>query len=150
MVCAVDRLSSDLKEAMVARDELRKNVLRSLKAEIDKECKEESAESASDDLIAKIAARQRRQRLESAEAYRKNGSDKHAEQEEAEAVVLAEYMPAQLGDEEVVRHIEEAVAEAGARSAAETGKVMAILSKRLAGKADLKEVSGKVRKRLGG
>lgn len=132
---------------MKARDALKKNVLRSLKAAVDKEAKDKGCE-ADEKMVVQVATRQRKQRLESAETYRANGDEDRAKAEEAEAELVAQYLPEQLGEEELAQIIKQAVAESGASAPSDLGKVMGVLSPRLAGKADMKEVAGRVRAML--
>ena len=148
MASILDKVTADLREAMKARDALRKNVLRSLKAAIDKEAKDKGGEADEATMVA-VTKSQRKQRLEAAEMYRSNGEKERAVAEESEAEIIAEYLPEQLSEEELVRQINEAVSETSATAPADLGKVMGVLSGKLSGKADMKDVVGRVRAILG-
>ncbi len=142
-----DRIRADLQEAIKARDALRKNVLRSLKAALDKERIDAGGELDGPAVVA-VVKRQHKQRLESAETYAASGSDALAGNERAEAEIVAVYLPEQLDKEEIVSRIEAAIASTSAQTARDVGKVMGALSADLAGRADMKEVAAIVRGKL--
>ena len=102
-----------------------------------------------DDEVA-VLRRERKRRLEAAEAYRDGGSDERAAAEEAEAREIERYLPAELSDEELGGLVDEAIAEAGASEPSEMGKAMAAVMPKVAGRADGKRVSELVRERLAG
>ena len=141
------RVGHDLKEAMRARDALRKNVLKSLKSALDAESKDKGAGLDDAQMVA-VVKRQHKSRVEAAELYAKNGDEGRAETERQEAEVVSSYLPEQMSPGEVGKLIDEAIKGSGAGSVADMGKVMGRLSGQLAGKADMKEVSAAVRERL--
>ncbi len=130
-----EKLDTDLKAAMRAKDELRKLVLRSLLsamnyAEIAKQKK------LDDGGIIEVIAREIKQRKESIEAYEKGNRPDLVEKEKAEMVILQEYMPAQMGEDEVRNIIKTVIAEVGAKGPGDKGKVMQKLMPQVKGKAD--------------
>lgn len=142
-----ERIAADLKAAMKARDARRRGALKLLKAAIDRERIDADLDEA---RVHALVASQRKQRLEAAELYAGNGDAARQEQEEYEAALLAEYLPAQLDGAELEARIDAAVAAARAEGPRDMGKVMALLAKELGGSADMKQVSAKVRARLAG
>jgi uncharacterized protein len=109
---------------------------------------QQDAKLGEGDEIA-VLQRERKKRLEAAEAFREGGRADAAEAEETEARVIEEYLPEQLGDDELGELVRAAIEEAGAQSPAEMGKVMSIVMPRVEGRADGKRVSQVVRERLG-
>jgi uncharacterized protein YqeY len=95
-----------------------------------------------------VLQRERKRRLEAAEAYRDGGRADAAESEEREAEIIASYMPEQASDEELRAIVGDAVAESGASSPQEMGKVMALVMPKLKGRADGKRVSAAVKEML--
>ena len=100
-----------------------------------------------EDEIA-VLRRERKRRLEAAEAYREGGSDDRAAAEEAEAREIERYLPAEISDDELAAAVDAAIAEAGASSPGDMGKVMGAVMPKLGGRADGKRVSAAVRERL--
>lgn len=149
MAALATRIGADLKQAMRARDSVRKTILKGLKAALDKEAKDKGRELREAEEIA-VLATQRKQRLEAAQIYAEHDDAKRAEAEEAEAKLIASYLPAQLDASEVAAAIDAALAATGASSPAEMGKVMGALKGELAGKADMKAVAQLVKERLQG
>lgn len=141
------RIAADLKAAMKARDETVKRTLKLLKAAIDRARIDSDLDEAK---VTALVATQHKQRLESLDIYRKNGDAERAEQEASEAKVLETYLPAQLDADEVARRIDAAIAATKAEGPRDMGKVMGVLSKELAGGADMKQVSAIVKERLAG
>jgi uncharacterized protein YqeY len=95
-----------------------------------------------------VLQRERKRRLEAAEAYRDGGRDQQAESEEREAEIIASYMPEQLSDEQLEAVVGDAVAESGASSAKELGRVMALVMPKVKGQADGSRVSAAVKEKL--
>jgi uncharacterized protein YqeY len=95
-----------------------------------------------------VLQRERKRRLEAAEAYRDGGRPDAAAAEEREAEIIASYLPAQLSDEELDAIVGDAVAESGASSPSEMGKVMGLIMPKVQGRADGKRVSALVREKL--
>ncbi|MFA9459712.1 GatB/YqeY domain-containing protein [Thiohalorhabdus sp. Cl-TMA] len=143
-----DRINDDTKAAMRAKDKARLGTLRMLSSALkDAEIKqgEELAEPDQLALINKLI----KQRRDSAEQYRDAGREEQAAAEEAEAEVLAEYLPPALSQEEVDAAIDEAISESGASGPQDMGSVMGRLKGKLQGRADLGAVSQRVKERLG-
>ena len=97
-----------------------------------------------------VLQRERKKRLEAAEAFRKGGSEDRAAAEEAESELIEAYLPEQLSDEELGELVAAAIEEAGASEPREMGKVMSLVMPRVQGRADGRRVSGAVRERLDG
>lgn len=144
-----DRLKSDLTAAMRARDDVRKGTLRmTLSAIGTAEVAGTSAKQLSDDEIITVLTREVKRRREAAEAFRSGGRADSAEREEAEAAIISEYLPAQLSSDELTQLVDQAVAEAGAESPRDMGKVMKILQPKVAGRAEGRVVADAVKTRL--
>ena len=142
-----DRISGDLTAAMKAKDELRLSTLRMVRSAMQYAQVEKRAELSDEDVIG-VLSRQAKQRRESAEEFRKGGRPELAAKEEAEAVIIAEYLPQQLGEAELRALVAEAIAATGAASAKDLGKVMGWLSPKTKGRADGRQVSDLVRAAL--
>ena len=127
---------------MKAREKERVHALRLIVSELQKARKEQAGDEV------QVLQRERKRRLEAAEAYRNGGRPDQAESEEREAEIIASYMPQQVSDEELAAIVGDAVAESGASSQQEMGKVMALVMPKLKGRADGKRVSAAVRERL--
>ena len=130
-----DRVKQDLTTAMKAGEKDRVGALRLVLAELQKAEKEGS----SDELA--VLRRERKRRQESATAFRDGGRPELADAEEAEARIIAGYLPAELSDDELRAIVAEAVAETGASSPRDMGQVMKASMARVAGRADGKRVS---------
>ncbi len=141
---ALDRVQADTREAMKAGERDRVGVLRMIADALQKDRK-----GGGDDEVA-VLRRERKRRLEAAEAYREGGSSERADAEEAEAREIERYLPAEMSDDELATLVDEAVEEAGASGPAEMGKVMGAVMPRVGGRADGKRVSAAVRERLPG
>jgi uncharacterized protein len=128
---------------MRAGERERVGALRMLASEL-----QQDAKLGEGDEVA-VLQRERKKRLEAAEAFREGGRADAAEAEESEARVIEDYLPEQLGDDELGELVGAAIEEAGAQSPAEMGKVMSIVMPRVEGRADGKRVSQVVRERLG-
>ena len=132
-----DRLRADLTAAMKARDELRSATIRmALSAITNEEVAGASARVLTDDEVLKVLGREAKKRREAAEAFAGAGRAEQAAREEAEGEVIAEYLPAQLSDEELGALVAAAVAESGAEGPRAMGAVMKVLTPRVAGRAD--------------
>jgi len=144
-VAVLDRIQQDVNTALKAGDRERTGALRLLASELQKAVKE--AREAEVDEIA-VLQRERKRRLESAEAFRDAGRTDLAESEEREAQVIDEYLPEQMPDDELRRIVQDVVAESGASSQKEMGKVMSAVMPHVKGRADGKRVSAVVREVL--
>lgn len=144
-----DRVSSDIKNAMLAKDKVRLEALRGIKKEfLEAKTAKGSDGELSDDTALKILAKMVKQRKESAQIYTEQNRPDLAEPELAEAKVIEEYLPKQMTETELDAELKVIIAEVGATSAKEMGKVMGIASKKLAGRADGKAISAKVKELL--
>jgi uncharacterized protein len=108
---------------------------------------QQEAKLGTDDEVA-VLQRERKKRLEAAEAFRKGGSEDRAAAEEAESELIEAYLPEQLTDQELGELVSGAIDEAGASGPRDMGKVMSVVMPRVRGRADGKRVSGAVRQRL--
>lgn len=145
------RLRDDLTTAIRSRDELRSATIRlTLSAITNEEVAGDSARELSDDEVLKVIAREAKKRREAAEAFAQGGRTESAERERAEGEVLAEYLPKQLGDEELAEIVRAAVAESGAQGPRAMGAVMKIVSPKVAGLAEGGRVAAEVKKQLAG
>jgi len=149
-----ERLSNDLHDAMRQRDEVRKRTVRMVIAAIQKEeaGTEESSgrKSLGDEEVLQLIVRQVKQRRDSIEAYRAGNRPDLVAEEEAEMAVLQAYLPPVLGRAEIEAEARRVIAEVGATSAREMGKVMKPLLARLGDQADGRLVSQVVRDLLAG
>ncbi|HXE98996.1 MAG TPA: GatB/YqeY domain-containing protein [Solirubrobacterales bacterium] len=139
----LERVQVDTRAAMKAGDRDRVAALRLLTNALQQEAK-----LGGDDEVG-VLQRERKKRLEAAEAFRKGGSEDRAAAEEAESELIEGYLPEQLSDEELGELVNAAIEEAGVSEAREMGKVMSLVMPRVQGRADGKRVSGAVRERLG-
>ena len=145
-----DRISEDIKKAMLARDSQRLEALRGVKKEfLEAKTAKGSDGNLTDEKSVQILAKMIKQRKESAEIYTQQNRPELAEAELAQAAVIEEYMPKQLSGEELAEALREIIARVGATSAKEMGKVMGVASKELAGKAEGRAISAKVKELLG-
>ncbi|MBR5694715.1 MAG: GatB/YqeY domain-containing protein [Paludibacteraceae bacterium] len=144
-----DQISEDIKKAMLARDKVKLEALRGVKKEfIEAKTAKNADGELSDDTALKILQKMVKQRKESASIFTEQNRPELAENELAEAAVIEAYLPKQMSDEELTAALKEIIAEVGATSAKEMGKVMGVASKKLAGKADGKLISEKVKSLL--
>lgn len=145
-----DQIQQDLKEAMKAKDTLRLTVIRALKAALTNAAIEKGGlgTELEDSEVIAVIRKQLKQRQDSAEQFTAAGRDELATKEKSEIEILETYLPAQLGAEEIVAMVEAAVAETGASSKADMGKVMKLVQQRAAGRADGKTLSQQVAKLL--
>lgn len=144
-----DKVSGDIKAAMLARDKVRLEALRGIKKEfIEAKTAKGSDGELSDDNAMKILVKMVKQRKESASIYNEQNRPELAQEELAQAAVIEEYLPKQMSEEELTAALKEIIARVGATSPKEMGKVMGVASKELAGKAEGKAISTKVRELL--
>ena len=144
------QISKGIMEAMKAKEPVRLQTLRNIKKYIieAKTAGTEIVELPDADVV-KIIAKLAKQGSDSAEIYRQQNRADLAEEELAQVAVLQEFLPRQLSPEELTEAVRAVIAEVGATSVKEMGKVMGVASKRLAGQADGKDISAKVRELLG-
>jgi uncharacterized protein YqeY len=144
-----DEISAALKDAMRARDEAKMSTLRLVLTAIKKREKEARSLLEDQEVISVIAS-QIKQRRESIEQYRKAGREDLAQSEENELKILQGYMPEQVSEEEISNTLDEIIAEVGAASMKDMGKVMKAAMAKLAGKADGGAVNAMVKAKLSG
>jgi uncharacterized protein len=138
----LERVQSDTREAMKAGERERVSALRLVTDALQKDAK-----LGNGDEVA-VLRRERKRRLEAADAYRDGGNDERAEAERREATLIESYLPAELPDDELTRLVDEAVDEAGATGPQDMGKVMGAVMPKVGGRADGNRVSQTVRARL--
>lgn len=138
----LEQLQSDAVTALKAGDRDRAGALRLCVSELQKAAKDGKGDEV------EVLTRERKRRLESAQAYRDAGRDDLAGTEEGEAEMIASYLPEQISDEELHAIVGDAVAESGASSPKETGKVMSMVMPKVKGRADGKRVSAAVQEKL--
>ncbi len=144
-----DDISRDTKDAMKDRDRPRVEALRMLSSAL-KNAEIEEGRPLDEEEEMAILRRQLKQREESAEAFRKAGREEQARDEEAEAGIVRDYLPAPLSDEELDRIVDEAINETGATSMREMGNVMGRANAIAGNRADGRRLSQLVRVRLQG
>lgn len=140
----LERIQADTKAAMKAGERDRVGALRLIADALQKDAK-----AGGEDEVA-VLRRERKRRLEAAEAYRAGGDAERAATEDSEAELITSYLPAELSDEDLTSIVDDAIAATGASEMAEMGKVMGIAMGKAGGRADGKRVSAVVRERLAG
>ena len=146
-----EKLQNDLTDAMRARDEIRSSTIRMILTSIkNEEVAGKEARELIDAEIITVLSREAKKRREAAEAFDQAGAKDRADQERAEGVVIGEYLPKQLTEDEIKSLIKAAVAETGASTPAQMGLVMKSLQPKIAGKADGGLVSSLVKATLAG
>jgi len=141
------RMEDELKAARLARDATRRDALSLLVSAV-RSAEKELQRSLTDDESLQVLQRERKKRVEAAEAFRSAGRDEQADGEEQELAVLEEFMPAPLSEEEIEEIIDDAIAEVGATSLRDLGRVMADVMPQVAGRADGSFVGQLVREKL--
>ena len=145
-----DKVSADIQAAMKAREKVRLEALRGAKKEfLEAKTAPGANGELSDEQAIKILTKMVKQRKESARIYVDNGRQELADNELAEAAVLEEYLPKQLSPEELEAELKAIIAEVGATSAKEMGKVMGVATKKLAGRADGRTIQTVLKSLLG-
>ncbi len=151
MATLKEQLRADLTAAMKARDETRTRTLRMTLTSIsNEEVSGDSARQLTDDEVLKILGREAKRRREAAAAFATAGRDDQAAAERAEEDVLAAYLPAQLGDDELAALVAAAIAETGASGPSGIGPVMKAVTPKVAGRAEGSRVAALVRSQLAG
>ena len=144
-----DQISNDIKEAMKARDKVRLEALRNIKKVfIEAKTAPGANDTLEDDAALKILQKLVKQGQDSAALYTSQNRPDLAEAEMAQVNVISAYLPKQMSEEEIETAVKAIIAETGAQSMKEMGKVMGVASKQLAGKADGKKISEIVKKLL--
>lgn len=144
-----DKVSGDIKAAMLARDKVRLEALRGIKKEfLEAKTAKGNEGELSDEAAMKILVKMVKQRKESAAIYTEQNRKDLADEELAQAAVIEEYLPKQMTEEELTTALKAIIEKVGASSAKDMGKVMGVATKELAGKAEGKAISTKVRELL--
>ena len=143
----IEAIEAEVKEAMKARDAERRDALRLIVNAL-KSSEKELQRPLSDDEELQVMQRERKRRVEAAEAFRSGGAEDRALAEERELAVLEEFMPEPLSEDEIEEIVDDAIAEVGATSMADLGRVMADVMPQIAGRADGSVVSQIVREKL--
>jgi uncharacterized protein YqeY len=143
----IARLEDELKQAMVARDGERRDTLRLILTSL-RSAEKELQRPLHDDEELQVLQRERKRRTEASEAFRAGGREGQADAEERELAVLEEFMPEPLSEDELEEIIDDAIAEVGATSMRDLGRVMADVMPQVSGRADGSVVSQLVREKL--
>lgn len=144
-----ETINADIKSAMLAREKVRLEALRGIKKEfLEAKTAPGANGELTDDAAMKILVKMAKQRRESAQIYTEQNRADLAENELAELAVIEQYLPKPLTDEELTAELTKIIAQVGATSPADMGKVMGVASKALAGRADGRAISTKVRELL--
>jgi uncharacterized protein YqeY len=146
-VSLVERIEGEVKDAMLARDSARRDALRLILNSL-RSAEKDLQRPLSEDEELQVLQRERKRRNEAADAFRAGGREEQAAQEEAELAVLEEFMPEPLSEEELERIVDDAIAETGATSLRDMGRVMAAVRPQVAGRADGSAVGQIVREKL--
>jgi uncharacterized protein len=141
------QISEDMKAAMRAKESTRLGAIRLLQAALKQREVDERIELTDSDVIG-VIEKMLKQRRDSISAYESANRTDLADIEKAEMVVLQAYLPKQLSDDEVAKLLEKVVADTGAESMKDMGKVMAAIKPLVAGKADMGKISGLIKARL--
>ncbi len=147
MSALIERMEDDLTTAMKERDGERRDTLRLLLSAL-RAAEKELQRPLSEDEELQVLQRERKRRQEAADAFADAGREEQAEKEERELDVLEEFMPEPLSDDELERIVDDAIAEVGATSLRDLGRVMADVMPQIAGRADGSVVSQLVREKL--
>lgn len=143
----IRRLEDELAEAMRARESERRDALRLVLSNL-RAAEKELQRELHDEEELQVLQREKKKRIEAAEGFRAGGNEERAEQEERELSVIEEFMPEPLSEEELETIIDDAIAECGATSLRDLGRVMADIMPQVAGRADGGQVSQLVREKL--
>jgi uncharacterized protein YqeY len=143
----IAQLEEELKQARLGRDVERRNALSLILASL-RSAQKELQRPLHDDEELQVLQRERKRRIEAAEAFRSGGRPDQAESEERELAVLEEFMPEPLSEEEIEEIVDDVIAEVGATSMRDLGRVMADVMPQVAGRADGSVVSQLVREKL--
>jgi len=146
-VTLIAEIEDELKDAVRARDAERRDALRLILNAL-KGSEKDLQRPLSEDEELQVLQRERKRRVEAAEAFRAGGREEQAEAEERELDVLEEFMPEPLSEDEIEEIVDDVIAEVGATSMADLGRVMADVMPQIAGRADGSVVSQIVREKL--
>ena len=143
----IAEIEAQLKDAMRERDDARRDALRLILSSL-RGAEKELQRGLSEDEELQVLQRERKKRIEAAEAFRLGDRAEQADKEEAELAVLEEFMPEPLSEEEIEEIVDDVIAEVGATSLRDIGRVMADVMPQVAGRADGSAVSQLVREKL--
>ncbi len=143
----IARMEEEVKQAMLTRDNNRRDTLRLILSSL-KSAEKELQRPLSDDEELQVLQRERKRRIEAEEAFRAGGRPDQADDERRELEVLREFMPEPLGEDELEEIVDDAIAENGATSMRDFGRVMADVMPQISGRADGSAVSQIVREKL--
>jgi uncharacterized protein YqeY len=146
-VTLIGELEDDVKDAMRAGDAARRDALRLILASL-RSAEKDLLRPLTEDEELQVLQRERKKRIEAAEAFRGGGREEQAAKEEAELAVLEEFMPEPLAEEELEQIVDDAIAENGATSMRDMGRVMKDVMPQIAGRADGAAVSQMLREKL--
>lgn len=145
-----DQISNDIKEAMKAKDKVRLETLRNVKKVfLEAKTAPGANDTLTDDAALKLIQKLVKQGKDSAQIYHGQGRPDLAAEEEAQVNVLEAYLPKQMSEEELTDALKAIIAQVGATSGKDMGKVMGVATKQLAGKAEGRAISAKVKELLG-
>lgn len=144
-----DQISEDIKKAMLAKDAIALQTLRGVKKEfIEAKTAKDAQGELTDEMATRILTKMVKQRKDAAEIFQTQNRQDLADGELAEVAIIETYLPKQMTDAELETALKEIITQVGATSAKEMGKVMGVASKQLAGKAEGKAISAKVKELL--
>jgi len=146
-VSRIETIEEHLRDAMKSREAERRDALRLILNAL-KSSEKELQRPLSEEEELQVLQRERKRRIEAAEAFRSGGREAQAESEERELAILEEFMPEPLDEEQIEDIVDDAIAEVGATSMADLGRVMADVMPQIAGRADGSVVSQIVREKL--
>lgn len=142
----IDTLNQKIVEAMKAHDDLRVSTLKLLSSELHNWQIDHPQMTEEEELA--VVKKEAKKRKDAIELYKKGNFTSQAEKEEAELAILQEFLPKEIGDEELVRYIDEAIAETGAKDIKQMGAVIGVVMKKAQGNADGGKVANLVRGKL--
>jgi len=143
-----EQINEDIKKAMLAKEREKLDALRAIKSAFLLAKTESTEHELTDEKEIQIIQKQFKQRIDTAEMYKANQRTEQAEKELFEAKVIEQYLPKSLSVEELEQELKNIILETGAKSAADFGKVMGLAAKKLAGRADNKDISEKIKQLL--
>ena len=144
-----EQIQQDIKAAMLAKERVKLESFRAIKAEILLAKTSDGSDKIADEAVIKIIQKLVKQRKETAQIYKEQNRAELAENELAEAACMEVFLPKQLSEAEITEEIKKILVQVGASKPSDMGKVMGVASKQLAGKADGRAISEKVKQLLG-
>lgn len=142
-----DTIKKQIAEAMKAKDEIRLSTLKLVSSELHNAKIDKMSDLTEEEEVA-VIKKEAKKRKDAIELYKKGGADDKAKKEEAELAILSEFLPEEMGDEELGKIVESTISEMGASSMADMGKVMGAVMGKVKGQADGNRVSGMVKQKL--